>query len=104
MIFDLLTPPHGPRGRGKKKFDVARPIHISNSHTKFGRILSNGLGGDIITYRWMEDSQTDGRTDGGDYNIPFAFLKKRGDKYRDTLVKQSFYFAKVCDGKFNKKQ
>ena len=25
------------------------------------------------------DGRTDGRTDGGDYNIPFAFLKKRGD-------------------------
>ena len=24
---------------------------------------------------------TDGRTDGGDCNIPDAFLKKRGDKY-----------------------
>ena len=23
--------------------------------------------------------RTDGQTDGGDYNIPFAFLKKRGD-------------------------
>ena len=22
------------------------------------------------------DGQTDGQTDGGDYNIPFAFLKK----------------------------
>ena len=27
------------------------------------------------------DGQTDGRTDGGDYNIPFAFLKKRGDNH-----------------------
>ena len=25
------------------------------------------------------DRQTDGRTDGGDCNIPIAFLKKRGD-------------------------
>ena len=63
----FLTPPQGPRGRGEKKFDVARPIHVSNSHTKFGWISSNGLGGDSIT---------DGQTDGGDYNIPFAFLKK----------------------------
>ena len=70
MIFDLLTPPQGPRGRGQKKFDIARPIHVSNSHTKFGWISSNGLGGDSITDR---------QTDGGDYNIPFAFLKKRGD-------------------------
>ena len=29
----------------------------------------------------MTDRQTDGRTDGGDCNIPDAFLKKRGDKY-----------------------
>ena len=29
----------------------------------------------------MTDGQTDGRTDGGDCNIPDAFLKKRGDKY-----------------------
>ena len=26
------------------------------------------------------DRHTDGRTDGGDNNIPFAFLKKRSDK------------------------
>ena len=25
------------------------------------------------------DRRTDGRTDGGDCNIPYAFLKKRGD-------------------------
>ena len=71
MIFDLLTPPQSPRGRGQKKFDVARSIHVSNSHTKFGWISSNGLGGDSITDR---------RTDGHNYNTPFAFLKKRGDK------------------------
>ena len=70
MIFDLLTPPLGPRGWGQKKFGVARHIHVSNSHTKFGYISSNGLAGDSI----ME-----GRTDGGDNNILFAFLKKRGD-------------------------
>ena len=60
MIFDLLTPPQGPRGRGPKSFAVAHPFHVSNSHTKFGWILSNGLEGDSIT-------------DGRDYNIPFAF-------------------------------
>ena len=27
----------------------------------------------------MDGRQTEGQTDGGDYNIPFAFLKKRGD-------------------------
>ena len=67
MIFDLLAPPQGPRGRGQKKCAVAHPIHVSNSHTKFGWISSNGLGGDSVT-------------DGGDCNIPDAFLKKRGDK------------------------
>ena len=57
MIFDLLTPPQGP------KFAVARPIHVSNSHIKFGYISSNGLRGDSLTDR-------------RDYNIPFAFFKK----------------------------
>ena len=28
------------------------------------------------------DGQMDGRTDGGDCNIHDAFLKKRGDKYK----------------------
>ena len=51
------------------------PIHVSNSHTKFGWISSNGLGGDSVTDGWR-----DGQTDGGDCNIPDAFLKKRGDK------------------------
>ena len=43
-----------PGGGVKKKFDVARPIHVSNSHTNFGRISSNGLGGDSITDRRTE--------------------------------------------------
>ena len=51
MIFDLLTPPEDPRGRGKIKFAVAHPIHVSNSHTKFCGISSKGLGGDSITDR-----------------------------------------------------
>ena len=63
MIFDLLDP---PQGAGPKKCAVAHPIHVSNSHTKFGWISSNGLGGDSMT-------------DGGDCNIPDAFLKKLGD-------------------------
>ena len=29
---------------------------------------------------------TDGRTDGGDCNIPDAFLKKRGDNYLKYLL------------------
>ena len=51
MIFDILTPPQGPRWLGQKKFAVACPIHVSNSITKFGWISSNGLGGDSITDR-----------------------------------------------------
>ena len=76
MIFDLLAPPQGPRGRGQKKCAVARPIHVSNTHTIFGWISSYGLGGDSV-----KDERTDGRTNGGDCNIPDAFLKKRGDNY-----------------------
>ena len=56
MIFDLLAPPKGPRGQDQKKCAVARSIHVSNSHTKFGWISSNGLGGDSVT-----DGRTDGR-------------------------------------------
>ena len=78
MIFDLLAPPPGPRGLGQKKCAVARLIHVTNSHTKFGWILSNGLGGDGRT-DIRTDRRTDGRTDGGDCNIPDDFLKKRGD-------------------------
>ena len=52
MIFDFLTPPQGPEGRGKK-MAVARPIHVSNSHIKLGWILSKGLG-DSITDRRMD--------------------------------------------------
>ena len=55
MIFELLAPPQGPGG-GAKKCAAVRPIHVSNSHTKFGWISSNGLGGDSVM-----DGQTDGR-------------------------------------------
>ena len=42
--------PFGPSpGPGAKKSAVATPIHVSNSHTKFGWISSNGLGGDSVT-------------------------------------------------------
>ena len=34
MIFDLLAPPQGPRGRGPKNNADACGIHVSNSHTK----------------------------------------------------------------------
>ena len=69
MIFYLLAPPQGPRGQGQKKCAIARPIHVSNSHTKFGWISSNGLG---------EESVTDGPTEAIAIS-PDAFLKKRGD-------------------------
>ena len=49
MVFDRLTSPQGPRGQAKKKFAIAHPIYVSNSHIKFGLISSNGLGGDSIT-------------------------------------------------------
>ena len=72
MIFDLLPPPEGLRVRGQTIFAVARPIHVSNSRTKFGSISSNGLGGDFIT-----DRRTDRRTDGRRrLQYPLRFLKK----------------------------
>ena len=54
-----------PQGAGETFFAVAHLIHVSQSHTKFGWISSNGLG----------DSVTVGRTDGGDCKNPIAFLK-----------------------------
>ena len=51
MIFDFLTPPFG----GAKKCAVAGLIHVSNSHTKFGLISSNGLGEDTITHGRTEE-------------------------------------------------
>ena len=54
--------PRSPDGRAKNFFAVARPIHVSSSHTKFGWISSNGLGGDSIT-----DRRTDGRTPNIEY-------------------------------------
>ena len=55
----INSPPPGLRGRCKK-CAIAHPIYARNSHTKFGWILSIGLGGDSVTV---------GRTDRGDYNI-----------------------------------
>ena len=60
---------------GPKNIAVARPIHVSNSHTKSGWISSNGLGGDCIT---------DGQTDGGDYNS--LFLKKTPGDYNTRAI------------------
>ena len=47
MIIDLLTPPRGRWEMGQKNCAVAHPTHVSNSHTKFGLILSNGSGESI---------------------------------------------------------
>ena len=38
-------------GVGPKKCAIAGPTHVNNSHTKFGWISSNGLGGDSVTDR-----------------------------------------------------
>ena len=43
------------------------------------------------------DGRTERRTDGGDNNIPFAFLKKRGDNYDQALS------LKICKVEFHKK-
>ena len=90
MIIDLLAPPQGPRGQGQKKCAVAHPIHVSNSHTKFGWISSRGLGGDSVT-DGRTDGRTDRRTDGRTEAIaisPTLFLKKRGDNksYHSTFM------------------
>ena len=66
MIFDLDPSP----GHQGQKSAVAHPIDVSNRHTKFGWISSNGyLGGYNIT---------DSRTDGGNHYIPQC-VKKCGD-------------------------
>ena len=75
MIFNNIwpfCPSLRPQGAGQKKCAVAHHFHVSNSHTKFGWISSNGLGRDSVTDR-RTDGQTDGRTDGGDCNIPDAW-------------------------------
>ena len=46
--------PMTPGDGAKKMFYVARPIHVTNSHTKFDLISSNGLGGDSITDRQQD--------------------------------------------------
>ena len=53
MIFDPWPLPRAPGGGAKKKY-AARPIHVSNSHTKYGWISSNGLGGDSIMDRQQD--------------------------------------------------
>ena len=41
MIFDLLVPPQGHRGRGLKTCAVACAIHASNSYTKLVEFREN---------------------------------------------------------------
>ena len=77
MIFDILNPARGPGGVAIFLFAVAHPIYVSNSHTKFGWISPNALGG---LYN-------------GHYNIPFAFFflkKKRGDNDEKEIT------PKIC--------
>ena len=50
LSFD---PSEGPEGTGPN-CAVARPIPVSNSHTKFGWISSKCLGGDSITDKQAE--------------------------------------------------
>ena len=54
-IFEIDFVIEGPRRRGQNKCAATRPIHASNSHTKYGWVSSNVLGGDSIT-----DIQTNG--------------------------------------------
>ena len=61
-------PSPGPQGAGPKTVWCCTPIHVSNSHTKFGWISSNGLRGDSIT-----DRRTDGRRR---LQYPLRFFKK----------------------------
>ena len=48
VISDRLAPPQCPTGQGKTNVLFAHPIHVSNSHTKFGWISLISLGGDSI--------------------------------------------------------
>ena len=61
MIFNDIWPfgpSPGHQVAGPKKYALAHPIYVSNSHTKFGWISPYGLGGDSVT-----DGRTDGRTE-----------------------------------------
>ena len=86
MIFNYIWPfGPSPGGWAKKKCAIAHLIHVGNSHTKFGWILSNGLGGDSVT---------DGRTEAIAISPTLflkkrginAFLKKGGDKYFENIA------------------
>ena len=74
----LLAPPQGPNRRDKN-YAVDYPMHMSNSHTKFGQIPLNGLGEDS-----MDVERTDGRIGRCDFNFPISFIKKRGLIYKKS--------------------
>ena len=50
MKFIVLPLPEG------QKYAVARPNHMGNSHTQFGWISSESLGGDSVTDRRTEEA------------------------------------------------
>ena len=56
----------------------------------------------------MTDGWTEGQTDGGDCNIPDAFLKTRGDNKLSCLSKEITYqvnkFRIISNGTFISKQ
>ena len=58
------------------KCAVANPIYVSNTHTKYGWISSNSLGGDSVT-DGRTDGWTDRRMDGRRrLQYPYCFFKK----------------------------
>ena len=68
MIFDLWPLPRAPGG-GAKKMCRCKPRSCEQ--------LTHQIWLDFV--QWFRRRLRDGRTDGGDFNIPDAFLKKRGD-------------------------
>ena len=81
QLYLPFDPPTGPQGVGSKK-TTARPILVSNSHTKFGWIYSNGSRGD------------NGRTERR-LQYPLRFLKL---EFRELDVSPSK--TEVKQGKF----
>ena len=63
------------RGRGQKKMCRCTPYSCEQ--------LTPQIWLNFVQWfrRRKRDGWTDGRTDGGDCNIPDTFFKKRGDKY-----------------------
>ena len=71
----------------EKKFDVARPIHVSNSHTKFGWISSNGLRGDSITDRRMDERRR--------LQYPLRFFKKAWGQLHLNVIGVQFFRLQI---------